>query len=210
MSCVRFVWLTLLYACSLGAMAGALDVVATTPEGLPLEDFVVVLETPDATPAKKTKAVILQRDREFSPYLSVVQTGTAVEFPNLDPFKHHIYSFSPPKVFEIKLYAGKPANPVVFDKPGAVALGCNIHDWMEAYILVVDTPYFAKTGPDGKARIANVPEGSYRIRYWHPRQREELPTRELKMGREAVRLSLKATIPARPEHNKPPLDGAGY
>lgn len=200
----------LLFACSACAMAGSLDVLATTPEGRPIEDFAVVLETMASSPAKKPKAVILQRDREFNPYLTIIQTGTAVDFPNLDPFKHHVYSFSRPKMFEIKLYAGKPAKPVIFDKPGVVALGCNIHDWMEAYVLVVDTPYFGKTDQDGRAHIANLPEGTYRLRYWHPRVMDELPTRELRVGKDTVRLSLRATVPPRPEHNKPPLDESHY
>lgn len=203
-------WLFLFGAWSACAMSGSLDVLAVTPDGHPVEDFAVVLETPAAPPAKKTKATILQRDREFIPYLTIVQTGTAVEFPNRDPFKHHVYSFSPPKIFEIKLYAGKPAKPVIFDTPGVIALGCNIHDWMEAYVLVTDTPYFAKTGKDGRAHIADVPAGSYRLKYWHPRQRKELPLRELNMGNEAVRLTLKATVSPRPEYTKPPLDGLDY
>lgn len=192
------------------AMAGNLEVRITTPGGKPVEDFAVVLEMPSHAPKRKAKATILQQDREFSPYLSVVQVGTAVEFPNRDPFKHHVYSFSQPKMFEIKLYAGKPAKPVVFDKPGVVALGCNVHDWMEAYVLVVDTPYFAKTGADGRARIANLPAGSYRLRLWHPRLEPELPARELSIGRDDVKLSLQAAVPDRPPHTKPPLDQVGY
>ncbi len=203
-------WLPLLLACSACATAGSLEVVAATPEGKPIEDFAVVLEAAAPSPTKKTKSAIIQRDREFNPYLTIIQTGTAIEFPNRDPFKHHVYSFSQPKMFEIKLYAGKPAKPVVFDKPGVVALGCNIHDWMEAYVLVVDTPYFGKTGQDGRAHLDNIPEGVYRLRYWHPRLMDELPTRELRMGNENVRLTLKATVPPRPAHNKPPLEGSGY
>lgn len=176
----RFAWLLLMGMS--GATAGNLEVEITTPEGRPVEDFAVVLETAAPQAARKAKATIAQQDREFTPYLSIVQTGTAVEFPNLDPFKHHVYSFSQPKMFEIKLYAGKPAKPVVFDKPGVAALGCNVHDWMEAYVLVVDTPYFAKTGADGRARILGVPAGAYRLKLWHPRETAELPARELNIG----------------------------
>lgn len=202
----------LLLAWATTANCGSLEITAALPDGRPLADLAIVLETAHVSPVKKTaKAIVVQRDREFVPYLTVIQTGTAVEFPNLDPVKHHVYSFSSPKIFEIKLYAGKPAKPVVFDKPGQVALGCNIHDWMEAYVLIVDTPYFAKTGQNGRASIDDVPPGSYRLRYWHPRLREDLPTRELKIvGKETVRLSMKASVPPRPEHSKPPLDEAGY
>lgn len=206
----RWVCLPLLWGAAAGAMAGNLEVLVTTPEGRPVEDFALVLEAPSAPAARKAKATILQQDREFNPYLTIVQTGTAIEFPNRDAFKHHVYSFSQPKIFEIKLYAGKPARPVVFDKPGVVALGCNIHDWMEAYVLVVDTPYFARTGADGRARIAGVPGGRYRLKLWHPRLTSDLPTRDISMGKEAVRLTLQAAVPPRPEHTKPPLDQTGY
>lgn len=206
----RWVCLPLLWGAAAGAMAGNLEVLVTTPEGRPVEDFALVLEAPSAPAARKAKATILQQDREFSPYLTIVQTGTAIEFPNRDAFKHHVYSFSQPKIFEIKLYAGKPAKPVVFDKPGVVALGCNIHDWMEAYVLVVDTPYFARTGADGRARIAGVPDGRYRLKLWHPRLTPDLPARDISMGKEAVRLTLQAAVPPRPEHTKPPLDQTGY
>lgn len=210
MTLARLVWLSLWWGGMTTAMAGNLEVLVTSPEGRPVEDFAVSLDMSPAPPARKAKAVILQQDREFNPYLTIVQTGTAIEFPNRDPFKHHVYSFSQPKIFEIKLYAGKPVKPVVFDKPGIVALGCNVHDWMEAYVLVVDTPYFAKTGADGRALIANVPAGSYRLRLWHPRLAPDLPARDIGMGKDDMRVALKAAVPPRPEHTKPPLDQVGY
>lgn len=206
----RWIGLPLLWGAATGAMAGSLELQIATPDGRPVEDFAAVLEAPSGLAARKAKASILQQDREFNPYLTIVQTGTAIEFPNRDPFKHHVYSFSQPKIFEIKLYADKPARPVVFDKPGLVALGCNVHDWMVAYVLVVDTPYFAKTGADGRARIANVPPGTYRLKLWHPRLSPDLPARELKIGKDAVRLSLQAAVPPRPPHTKPPLDQLDY
>jgi hypothetical protein len=92
-----------------------------------------------------------------------------VFFPNKDNIRHQVYSFSPAKQFELPLYAGTPAKPVVFDKPGIVVLGCNIHDWMIGYIYVSESPYFAKTGADGKAQLSDLPTRSYRVRVWHPR-----------------------------------------
>lgn len=206
----RLVRLSLWWGGMTTAMAGNLEVLVTSPEGRPVEDYAVVLGASSGLAARKAKAVILQQDREFHPYLTIVQTRTAIEFPNRDPFKHHVYSFSQPKIFEIKLYAGKPAKPVVFDKPGVIALGCNVHDWMEAYVLVVDSPYFAKTGADGRAFIANVPAGSYKLTLWHPRQASDLPQRDIGMTKDGVRMVLKASIPPRPEHTKPPLDHGGY
>ncbi len=82
--------------------------------------------------------------------------------------RHHVYSFSPAKRFELPLYAGVPAEPVVFDKPGVVVLGCNIHDWMVGYVYVSESPYFAKTGKDGKALLTELPPRAYTLRVWHP------------------------------------------
>jgi hypothetical protein len=129
--------------------------------------------------------------------VTVVQTGTAVEFPNNDTVRHHVYSFSQPKRFEIKLYAGKPGQPITFDKPGEVVIGCNIHDWMEAYVLVVESPYFGKTGPDGQVRIANLPAGRYRLQLWHPLQKTRVPAAEIDIGASASRMNLVLDARAR-------------
>lgn len=122
------------------------------------------------TAAGATATIIVEQvNNEFVPYVLPVMIGTAVNFPNKDNIRHHVYSFSPAKTFELPLYTGNPAAPVLFDKPGAVALGCNIHDWMIAYVYVSESPYFAKTGADGKATLAELPPGDYTVRTWHPR-----------------------------------------
>jgi hypothetical protein len=100
-----------------------------------------------------------QRDQQFAPHVLAVQRGTAVSFPNSDQIRHHVYSFSEPKRFELRLYSGVPADPVVFDRAGTVVLGCNIHDDMIGFVRVVDTPWFATSGEDGVARIEKVPAG---------------------------------------------------
>jgi len=149
----------------------AAGVVATVTDaaGRPLADAVVMLEPTGAKlPVKPLAGVeIAQRSRAFQPALTVVTVGTPVSFPNFDTVRHHVYSFSPAKTFELKLYAGVPSTPVVFDKPGAAVLGCNIHDRMSAWVLVVDTPHYARSGTDGRARIDGVSPGSYRLRAWH-------------------------------------------
>ena len=101
-----------------------------------------------------------------NPSLLVVQTGTAVSFPNFDTVRHHIYSFSPTKPFEIKLYAGTPAAPVLFDKSGTAILGCNIHDRMTAFIHVVNTPHFAIANQAGVVKL-DVPTGDHTLQVWH-------------------------------------------
>lgn len=121
---------------------------------------------------KRPKVTVVdQIDKEFKDYITVVQAGDSVEFPNHDQIRHHVYSFSQVKKFEIPLYSGKPAAPIEFEKPGAVSLGCNIHDWMIGYIFVVDTPYFTMTDEKGLAEI-DVPTGEYDIAVWHPQIQE--------------------------------------
>jgi plastocyanin len=150
------------------ALAASLNADIRDASGNPLADAVVYAETAGGGAARTKREVhIEQIDKTFVPHVTVVQTGTAVNFPNRDSIRHHVYSFSPAKTFEIKLFSGVPANPVTFDKAGEVVLGCNIHDQMIAYVLVVDTPYFAKTGKDGKAKFENLPAGNYRIKVWH-------------------------------------------
>jgi len=105
--------------------------------------------------------------------VNVVQTGTSVSFPNSDNIRHSVYSFSAPKIFTLKLYAGRSAEPVVFDKPGLIVLGCNIHDIMIAWLLVVDTPYFAHTDAGGMAILAKLPPGDYTLRTWHTPMAED-------------------------------------
>ncbi|NOY66483.1 MAG: hypothetical protein GXP13_03620 [Gammaproteobacteria bacterium] len=119
--------------------------------------------------AENKKSIIDQRDKEFIEYVTPVRLGTAVYFPNNDNIRHHVYSFSPAKKFEIPLYAGTPADPIVFDKPGVAVLGCNIHDWMSAYVFVSKTPYFLVTDADGRATIKNLPSGDYDVQVWHPK-----------------------------------------
>src|SRR5437868_8194485 len=129
--------------------AGSFDVTVKDSKGDPVSDAVVYAIASGPRAASKKQAVIDQRDRQFVPYVTAVQVGTAVLFPNSDNIRHHVYSVSPAKRFELPLYAGVPAAPVVFDKEGFVTLGCNIHDWMVAYVAVLPTPYFQVTRADG-------------------------------------------------------------
>lgn len=154
------------------APAGDIHAFVRNSDGDPLADAVVVATpaggTANLPPRHSPPAVEDQRNKEFVPYVLPILVGTAVQFPNHDNIRHHVYSFSPAKTFELPLYAGTPAEPVVFDKPGVVILGCNIHDWMVAYIYVSESPYFAKTGDDGKATLTGLPAGEYSVRVWHP------------------------------------------
>lgn len=127
---------------------------------------------PTATPGQI--AAMGQRSRAFEPTLLVIQTGTLVNFPNFDTVRHHVYSFSPTKSFEIKLYAGTPTAPILFDKPGTATLGCNIHDKMISHIHVVDTPYFGLTDTTGKI-VIDIPPGEHKAQVWHEAMQEKVP-----------------------------------
>jgi plastocyanin len=155
------------------ARSGPLDALVTDDRGKPVADAVVTLTavggSPQAPP--RTTLIMDQHDKEFVPHVLPVPIGTPVSFPNRDNIRHHVYSFSAAKKFELPLYIGTPAAPVLFDKPGVVPLGCNIHDWMLAYIYVVTTPHFAKTAADGTARLEGLAPGAYEARVWHPRLR---------------------------------------
>lgn len=129
------------------------------------------------TGAASTVSDMGQRDKAFVPRLRVIQTGTSVNFPNFDTVRHHVYSFSPARTFEIKLYAGTPAAPVVFDKAGTATLGCNIHDKMLGYIHVVNTPFHGVTDANGQLTL-DLPAGEHRVRVWAPTMGEGNPGAE--------------------------------
>lgn len=148
--------------------AAALDVTVKDVKGALVSDAVVYAIAPPNTKAARKQAVIDQRDKQFIPYVTALQVGTSVLFPNSDNIRHHVYSFSPAKKFELPLYAGVPAEPVTFDKAGFVTLGCNIHDWMIAYVAVLTTPYFQITDNQGRALLKDLPAGQYKVEIWQP------------------------------------------
>jgi plastocyanin len=147
----------------------ALSVTVVDVSGAPVEGAVVVAEPMAGAPkpAPGQKAIMDQRNLAFVPGVLVVQTGTAVDFPNSDQVHHQVYSFSVAKVFQLGLYAGRAHAPVVFDHAGLVTLGCNIHDSMLAYIYVTDSPWYGRTGADGTLRLHDLPPGDYTVRIWH-------------------------------------------
>ncbi len=166
---------------SLSATAAPQTITVVDEAGQALAEAAVSI-TVKSTPASTSgKTVDMdQRDKQFAPRLVVIQTGTSVNFPNFDTVRHHVYSFSNTKPFEIKLYTGRPSAPVTFDKPGTATLGCNIHDNMLGHIHVVDTPYFDVTNGQGKVDI-DVPAGDHRVRVWHPKMGENLAGQDFRM-----------------------------
>jgi plastocyanin len=176
------------------ALSATVTVNVTTQSGAPAEDAVIVFDPLDTTPPPGHDAASIdQINKTFVPRVSVVRTGTAVTFPNSDNIRHQVYSFSAAKDFSLKLYAGSPKTAIVFDKPGLVVLGCNIHDNMIAFVGVVDSPYFAKTPASGSASL-NLPPGRYRLRIWHPNLSAAVPAQEFAITDSPLMIPVKIAL----------------
>jgi len=150
------------------ADVGRLDVEIREQNGEPLSDTVITVRGPVGQSSVHLNADMDQRAQQFAPHVLAVHTGTPIKFPNSDNIRHQVYSFSPAKRFELRLYEGTPSDPVLFDKPGVVVLGCNIHDGMLGYVYVTDDPRFGVTDHQGKLTLDNLPVGEYRVTLWHP------------------------------------------
>jgi len=186
-------------------------------EGNPLSDAVV-----SATPLQGSSGVgvetqeplpeveIAQQNLQFVPRLTAIRRGTVVNFPNRDNILHNVYSFSKAKKFHLPLYRDEPPRPVTFDQPGAVVLGCNIHDWMVAYIYVLDTPHFAVGGANGRALLTHLPAGEYTVDVWHPQRKKRGSTPPMRLQLvEADHVQVDFTIALKPAWRQPPQQKGG-
>ncbi len=139
--------------------------------GQPIANAVVTIRLvgrPTPPPRVAAGYAVRQQNIQFNPFLLVVPVNADVSFPNFDQVRHQVYSFSPAKRFELKLYAREQNRTVRFDRAGPVSLGCNIHDQMTAFIYVTDSAFTAKTDASGNVSLAGVPEGAITISVWHP------------------------------------------
>jgi plastocyanin len=203
--------LTLLWG-ALPGRGAELRVLVKDHHGKLIADAVVLATPADPKVAQRAKPppdAVDQVDKQFVPYVKAVFMGSKVRFPNSDHIRHQVYSFSPAKKFELPLYAGTDAPPVVFDKPGVVVLGCNIHDWMVGYIYVSETPFFAKTEAAGKATIDDLPPGEYTVRVWHPSMEhgEDSTTRRVTLSAEGP-ANLEWDVGLKPTFRIPRVSGA--
>jgi plastocyanin len=151
--------------------AAELALTLTDAASAPVVDAVVSLHPLDApvpAPGPAAEVEVVQSDGEFQPLVTPIRAGTRVRFPNADSIQHHVYSLSPAKRFDIPLHGGASAPAEEFPLPGVVSVGCNIHDWMRAYVVVLDTPWFALSSDAGLARL-EAPAGRYRVEIWHYR-----------------------------------------
>ncbi|WP_407315497.1 methylamine utilization protein [Pseudomonas sp. nanlin1] len=160
---------------SAGALAGPVQFQVTDQLGQPLANAVVTLQGPAQGADQPGTASMDQVRQQFAPQVLAVRTGTRVTFPNRDNIRHQVYSFSAPKRFELRLYEGTPTEPELFDKPGVVVLGCNIHDWMLGYIYVTNDPWFAVSDANGRVDFSRLPNGQFTTTFWHPRSADMQP-----------------------------------
>jgi len=151
--------------------ASIVNIKVLSPNSSVVKSIVVYL-TPNIPLKNKnilTKSlVITQKNKQFTPYIEVIQKGYKLNFHNNDDITHHIYSVSGKNRFSFKIKGNNAKKSPVLDHVGEIAMGCNIHDWMSGYVLVVDTPYFTKTNTLGVANFNNIPPGEYKLTIWHP------------------------------------------
>lgn len=154
----------------LATSANAAQVSVSSVAGEPLEDAVIEVYYDAVVDENSSQEQnIYQRDAAFHPKVLTVSRGSFVAFPNQDTTRHHVYSFSPAKTFDLNLYLHETPPPVQFDQAGVVALGCNIHDHMQAFIVVTDAHYAGTTDSVGRLKLPLLPPGQHRIRVWHSR-----------------------------------------
>jgi plastocyanin len=186
--------------------AAALTVRVSDSSGRPVRDAVVTLYPSSLAHAPKPAGhyLISQQNLQFHPFLTIVPVGADIAFPNFDNTKHHVYSFSPAKRFELKLFAKDQSRTVHFDKPGVVALGCNIHDQMSAFIVVTDSAWTARTNAQGIAAFNDVPDVAARLTVWHPYLRTSAGPVEQQLS--ARQRSASFAIRLRPPPPQMPMD----
>jgi plastocyanin len=201
--------LILVLLAAVSAQAGTLDVAVVDVDGQPVPDVAVyVTSAGDVPPPASQKVVMDQRDTQFVPHILVVQKGTSVEFPNSDVVAHHVYSFSKPNNFVLPLYKGDPHNPVVFEHDGIVTLGCNIHDDMLGYIVVVDTDKFGITDDNGRLSVVvDDMVAKSVVNIWSPRIRDRDLSQAVAGSASSATFSLQKKL--RPPHD-PGTEGAQW
>lgn len=212
-------WLAMAVVMLLPLRAGAagLTVSVTGVDGRPVTSAVITVEPLSVAaglPARAPGSVVVdQKGKLFRPWVTVVHVGTQLVFANHDDITHHVYSFSPAKRFSFRLHAGEQHPALLLGKPGIVVVGCNIHDWMIAYIDVTTAPYFALTGRDGIARLDMLPAGHWRVNLWHPglEQNPGAYTRVVTIGEaQTVTLAIHLTTVLTQTGPRHPMDDAGY
>jgi len=186
---LKFIFALTILSVTFLSQSKQISVSVVTQQNVQVGNVVVYLtpKNPNQSAISKKIDIMDQVNTQFLPHILAIQKNSKVRFPNSDSIKHHVYSFSQAKTFELQLYKEIQADPLLFSDLGVVELGCNIHDWMLGYIFVVDTPYFGKTDSQGKLSL-DLPDGKYQLDVWHPRIQDKFSS-----------LSKQVTLPAESE-----------
>jgi plastocyanin len=186
------------------ALAATITATVTDDQGRSLPNAVVTVSPEAGVPppplagSPLATATVDQKDETFVPFVVVVRAGGSVTFRNSDPIRHHVYSFAPIRRFEMVQAPGETSPPVIFDKPGSVAIGCNIHDHMIAYVHVTDAPWAKVTDADGRAVLSGIPAGRYLVTLWHPRLKPRVEPPVVPVNLATQNSSLSVTLPVLP------------
>lgn len=179
--CYWIISITIVFCFSVNSQATErYPFVVVDQQGLPLSDTVIesLLDVSKKPHKSLPLTSIDQVNKQFTPQQIIIQKGQSVEFPNSDNIRHHVYSFSKAKVFELKLYANKPEAPITFNEAGVVVLGCNIHDSMIGYIYVADSNQTVVTDDNGSAEII-VDKPIKAVRVWHAQQADGAESQQI-------------------------------
>ena len=156
------------------ARAGQLTASLKDLAGQPVANAVVAFRPASGVPAPARTSQtyqVTQADIRFNPFVLIVPVGAEVQFPNKDKVRHHVYSFSPAGAFEFVIAPGDGSPPVTLERPGDIAVGCNIHDRMTTHLYISDATHIARSGADGRVVFDGLPAGTYHVQVWHPQLR---------------------------------------
>jgi len=188
--------------------AEPLQVHITDVDGKPVGNVVVYLQNHEtsAMPQEHHDHEVEQQEKMFAPYVSVVRQQEEMVFTNHDDITHHVYSFNGPARFDFRLQPGQSDSVADFAEPGVIAMGCNIHDWMSGYVMVVDTPFYMVTNEQGFAMFTDVPANEYHLVAWHPQMaRDEVADRHVVIPATTA-INLQLTQPMAPIPSQKSLD----
>jgi plastocyanin len=192
-----------------GDAASTISGRVVTPDGKGVAEAVVFVNEPGSAEAAASgaNAEMDQINKTFVPGVLPVVVGTRVRFPNRDQIHHHVYSFSRTKTFELPLYKGEDAAPVLFDKVGVAKVGCNIHDWMAGIILVLPNAHYAVTDAEGRFTL-EVPPGEHALAAWHARHRGKLEDSQQRVAVGDQALEINFTLALDAGRARPAVSGA--
>ncbi len=201
-------FIIVLAALPLLGQAEPLQVRVMDVEGKPVGNVVVYLQNHEtaAMPLPHHNHEIEQTDKKFAPYVSVVRQQEEIAFTNHDDITHHVYSFNAPARFDFRLQPGESSDVADFAEPGVIAMGCNIHDWMSGYVMVVDTPFYTLTDDEGLATFADVPPNAYHLVAWHPQMAKDETVDQHIVMPATAEIRLQLTQPMAPIPSQKSLD----